>query len=270
MTDFTEDDLDRVQAKPRPRGKLPYLPDERDSADALLAWLTLAMRPPEGWRVQSFERLGPDRDHPALLIVANGRESRTFRFKRQRDLRADPRSELAAVASGWLAMPHLTGGEVEDVWMALCTVGQVLTEQDEPDQTREWIEAMLPVCLPLTGHTLVPDGRHAGLMALKALGEFTKTDALSMVRPGPDEGYQRRPTKFVDKHTGAQYLRVGETAAYLRYVVGVEPLSHSTLRARLHEIGVVAELFEDRRPPHPKLNLYHLTDSLIQDGEGQR
>jgi hypothetical protein len=123
---------------------------------------------------------------------------------------------------------------------------------------------MLPVCLPLTGHTLVPDGRWDGLMAIRAAGEFTKTDALSMLRPGGDEPrYQQRPIRFVDKHTGDQYLRAGETATYMRYVIGVEPLAHSTLRARLHEIGVEAAYFQDRRHPHPKALLYKLATELV-------
>ena len=50
----------------------------------------------------------------------------------------------------------------------------------------------------------------------------------------------------------------------VRLVVAVEPLSHATLRARLHEIGVVGRLFEDYHAPHPKVQLYQLPDELIQ------
>ena len=47
------------------------------------------------------------------------------------------------------------------------------------------------------------------------------------------------------------------------FVLGVEPLSHATLRARLQEIGVVGGFFEDHRPPHPKLTLYQLSEALM-------
>jgi hypothetical protein len=269
MTRFTEADLDADSGKARPRGSLPYLPRDAD-AEALQAWLTLAFRPPDGWTVQRFERAGRDKTDAATLVVANGRESKMFRFKAQRDLVRTPRQIVAAVASGWLAMPHLTGSEIEDVWMALCTLGDVLTEYDEADDTRKWIEQMLRVTLPLNGHTLVPDGRHAGLMAMKSLGEFTRSDAEALRRPGEDRGYMQRPVRFIDSTTGDQWLRAGETATFVRWVIGVEPLSGATLKARLHEIGVVGRPFEDYRPPHPKLNLYQLTDRLIGGLGGEK
>jgi hypothetical protein len=153
--------------------------------------------------------------------------------------------------------------------VALCKLGRVLTEHDELQQTREWIEAMLPVTLPLFGHTLVPDGRHAGLMALRAAGMFGKQDALSLVRGVTDhDHYQQRPVRFVDDQTGEQFVRAGETACYLRWVVGVEPLAHQTLRARLQEIGVVGKLFEAYQAPHPKAQLFQLSDELIEQVGG--
>lgn len=263
MTPISDSDADRIGQKPRPKGKLPHLPDG-PTIDELRGWLTLAFRPPSGFEVAGFERLGRELEHPAVLIVANGRESRRFRFKRQRDLSRTPRMVALAVADGWLAMPHLSAGEVEDVWAALCTLGRVLTEQDEPTQTREWIEALLPATTPLEGHTLVPDGRHDALMAIRAAGEFGKTEALSLVRGGEVDGWRQLPTRFIDAQTGEHWLRVGETATYIRYVIGVEPLPHSTLRARLHEIGIEGHGFEDYRPPHPKLQLYRLTGELVE------
>lgn len=262
MPDVTLAQMDTLKGKPRPKGTLPYLPDD-PSAEVLRAWLTRAFRPPAGWGVQSFERMGRGKADAALLVVANGRESKTFRFDAQRELATAPRAVVAGVANGWLAMPHLTGGEVEDVWMALCTLGQVLTEHDDVQETREWIETMLPATLPLNGHTLEGDGRHAALMSIKTAGEFTKGDALSLVRPGDDQRWQQRPTRFIDSATAEQWLRAGEVAAFVRWVVGVEPLSHQTLRARLYEIGMVGRLFEDRRPPHPKLQLYQLPEPLV-------
>lgn len=266
MTDFTARDLDALQEKPRPRGVLPYLPKEREPL-SLRRWLTLAFHPEKGWTLHGFERAGRDARDPATLMFSNGRESRTFRFKTQRELMKSPRSIASAISDGWLAMPHLTPSEVEDVWVALCTLGRVLTEHDEVEQTREWIEQMLPSTLPLTGHSLVPDARHGALMAIKASGEFTKSDALSMIRPpsnGDGEHYQQRPIRFIDSQTGEQWVRVGETATFVRWIVGVEPLSHATLKARLHEIGMAGRLFEDYHPPHPKLQLYQLPESLIE------
>jgi hypothetical protein len=262
MTRFTEQQLDALQAKPRPKGTLPYLPDDR-SPEPLREWLTRAFRPPKGWQVQGFERFGREPRDPARLMLANGREDRAFRIAKQVELTKNPCVTLLTVSDAWLDVPHLTGTEIEDVWRALCRLGAVLSEFDETDQTREWIEALLPFCLPMNGFTLVPDGRHDALMAMRNAGEFRKPDAQQMLRGGEEQRWQQRPCRFIDANTGEQWIRTGETATYLRWVIGVEPLSHGTLRARLREIGVVGRQFEDYRPPHPKLGLYQLTDSLI-------
>ena len=262
--DRTEYDKSRNEPpKPRPRGKLPYLPDDAD-LEQLCDWLTLAFRPPAGWRIAGFERAGRDNGDPATLKVQNGREHRTFRFAHQADLMAHIRTTVTTVGDGWLRMPHLTGGEAEDVWVALCLVGTVQTEWDERAETTKWCEHLIRASLPLTGHTLVPDDRYAGMMAIKAQSEFSRTDALALGRPGETEGYQQRPVRFIDAQTGQQWVRAGETAAFVRWVMGVEPLSGATLRARLHEIGVEGRLFEDYRPPHPKLQLYELTEALTE------
>ena len=262
------DEIDQIRGEPpkaRPRGTLPYLPRDREP-EPLLAWVTAAFRPAKGWRVTGFERTGREPEDPCTVKLMNGRESRVYRFRAQKDLHKTPRVTITSVTDGWLNVPHLTGSEIEDLWQALCTLGQVLTEHDERDETRKWIEQMIIATLPMTGYTLVPDARHDALMAIKAQREFTKTDALSLVRPSGngDEQYQQRPIRFVDKQTAEQWLRAGEAATFVRWVVGVEPMSHGTLRARLHEIGVTGRRFEDHRPPHPKLNLYQLTDELIE------
>lgn len=262
MSPISDSDADRIGQKPRPKGKLPYLPDA-PSVEELRAWLTRAFRPPSGFEITGFDRLGRDREDACVLIVAAGRETRKFRFV-QRDLVKAPRAAAAAVSDGWLAMPHLTASEVEDLWMALCTLGRVLTEHDDADEAREWIELMLPATTPLSGHTLVPDGRHDALMALKAAGEFGKADALALLHGNGEERWQARPTRFIDSQTGEQWLRTGEVGAYVRHVIGVEAISPKALRGRMQEIGVLWRLFEDYRGTHPKLRLYLLTEELIR------
>jgi hypothetical protein len=271
-TKFTATDADKVErkkGKPRPRGTLPYLPDEQ-TPEALREWLTLAFRPLKGYKLQGFERLGREKNHPATLTFRNGREDRTYRFGRQGDLAGrNMRTVVLAVTDGELQMPHLTGSEIEDVWAMLCTLGRVATEHDEVDEAREWIEALLPVTLPLVGYSLVSDSRHDALMALRHAGEFTRGDAEAL-RRGGDERYQQRPARLIDSQTGEQWLRAGEVAAYVRWVLGVEPLAHSTLRARLAEIGIKGRYYEDRRRPHPKLALYRLSEAFVEFVEGEK
>lgn len=269
MTRYSDTELDAAQGKPRPKGVLPWLPDNA-GAEELRAWLTRALRPPEGYTVHGFERTGRDPQDAAYLVVANGRDSLTYRFRHQSDLIRTPRTTVVGVTDARLNVPHLTGGEVEDLWTALCRLGTVLSEHDESDEAREWVEQMLKATMPLQGHSLVPDTRHDALMALRHSGEFSKGDALAMMRPGEDQRYLQRPTRFIDAQTGEQWLRAGETATFVRWCCGVEPLSHGTLRARLREIGMVGRLFEAWQSPHPKAQLYALTESLILTAGGQQ
>ena len=74
----------------------------------------------------------------------------------------------------------------------------------------------------------------------------------------------RRPVRFVDDKTGEQFIRAGETIAFVRYVAGERGLHQSTLRARLSEIGVQAVRFEHHYSPHPKAVLYQLPEDLVE------
>lgn len=262
MPDFTDDDLDQLAAKngkPRPKGTLPYLTDDLD-IDGLRHWLGLAVRPPSGWRVHAFERAGRQKSDPCTLVITNGRDRDEFRFDTQQTLYTQPRVALHSLSDGRLRMPHLTGTEVEDFWAALTRLGHVLSEFDERSETRKWIDHLTEASIPLVGHSLIPDERHDALMAIRARGEFKRTDALALSRG--EEINQRRPVRFIDGRTGDEFVRAGEALCYLRYVEGAEPLSGSTLRARFSEIGVEAELVEDYRPPHPKARLYRIPSDL--------
>ena len=263
---FTEVEIDIAKGKTRPKGSLSYLPGGRDP-DVLRAWLTRAFRPDDGWSLDAFERPTTEPNDGCSITFRNGRDIVTYRFKHQSDLMGPKlRSMVLSVSSGELDMPHLTGSEIEDVWAAMCKLGSVLTEYDERDETRKWIEQMLTGTVPLTGRTLVPDGRWDALMAIRAQGEFTKPDAMALLSAARNETDQwlRRPIRFIDCQTGEQWLRAGETATYLRWVLGAEPLSGGSLKGRLQEIGVETKYFQDRRLPHPKARLYRLSEELAE------
>ena len=273
MSPFGPEDLDAAEArknggKPRARGTLPHLPAGGEIAE-LEAWLTAAFRPPGGYRLDLFERAGSQRTDPCSITFRNGRDHRTFRFNRQADLMSSGlRSAVLGISDGWLRMGHLTGSETEDVWAGLCIYGRVMTEFDDRDETRKWLEMLLDDTEPLRGHSLMPDRRHDALMAMRARGQFMRADALAFVRAGDAERVGlRRPVRFVDVETEQQYVRSQEIASYIRHVAGADPLPHTTLRARLHEIGVQRRYFEDYRPPHPKTTLYELTETLVEYAE---
>ena len=206
--DFTEADLDALQQKPRPKGTLPRLPEGRD-VDELRRWLTRAFRPDGGWCFDTFERPTTDPNDGCSITFRNGRDIVNYRFKHQADLMGTRlRSMVLSISKGELAVPHLTGSEIEDVWAALCTLGSVLTEYDERDEMRKWVEQMLAATIPLNDHSLVPDSRWDTLMAIRAQGEFTKPDALALQNAYRNDNgaWLRRPIRFIDRHTGQQYL----------------------------------------------------------------
>jgi hypothetical protein len=258
------EDLD----KPRPKGKLPYLPDDF-STDPLRNWLTIACRPLPGWRVWGFTRAGRGRNDPCSLILAGPAGERSeVRFNTQVGLRSQPRITLAAMTDSVLRLPPLSKTEVEDLWIALCGLGAVVEAQDERDEAREWVEEMVRVSEPLTGYSLVRETRHDALMALKDRGEFSRLHAQELLRR-PDRDWPHRPTRLIDARTEEQWLRAGETAVYVRHIIGVNNLPTATLRARFDEIGVRATHFQDHRPPHPKAWLYRVADEFIEtEGAG--
>jgi hypothetical protein len=265
MSPVYDNDADALEHadKPRPKGSLPYLPDGDNVR--LGAWLTRAFRPPPGFVAEAFERGGKQRTDPCSLTFRNGRETRTFRFTAQSDLVGRRlRATALGISDGWLRMGRLKDDEIEDVWAALCIFGRVLSDFDDREETHKWTQQLVSAAEPFVGYSLVPDARHDALMALKRHGEFKRHDALAF------PGGERRPVRFVDAHTGEQFVRSGETAAFVRWVLGVEPLSYSTLRARLADVKIVGRFFEDRRPPHPKLMLYRLTERLVEEAEGYK
>jgi hypothetical protein len=259
--------------KPRAKGTLPKLGVGRDPA-MLRRFLTVAFAPAEGWQVDTFDRAGREKRDPCSLVVRNGREHFTYRFRNQGDLHsAQLRAVVNGVSDGELAMPHLTPGEIEDVWVALCRLGRVLSEHDDRAEAIAWMEQLLTASVPLraqTGQTLAGDNpaRHDALMAIRAQGEFQREHAERLLRPGgKGDLWLRRPVRFIDLN-GSQWVRKGETATFVRWVLGVEPLAVTSLTARLAEIGVHARHFQAWTSPHPKAWLYELTADLIEYVDG--
>jgi hypothetical protein len=268
MRRATLDDVDRAHrrrelGKPRPKGVLPRLPGGRD-LELLRDWLTLAFKPGDEYRVDLFDRAGRQRADPCSLTFRSGRDTVTYRWSAQSALiGAQLRANVLAITDGWADMPHLTGSEIDDTWAALVKLGKVASEVDDRDESVKWVQQILDAASALRGYTLQSDGRHDALMALRNHGEFTRPDAEQFVRPS-EENSVRRPVRFVDEQTGEQFLRAGETATFVRHVVGERSLQYSTLRARLAEIGVEAVRFEHHFTPHPKAVLYQLTDELVE------
>ena len=122
------------------------------------------------------------------------------------------RANVLAITDGWCDMPHLTGSEQDDVWAALVQAREGrLTRSTIATRHASGSSRCSTPPPPLRGYTLVPDGRHDALMALRNHGEFTRPDAELFVRP--ERGNCDPPARSGSStsKTGEQFIRAGET-----------------------------------------------------------
>jgi hypothetical protein len=241
---------------------LPSLPGHGATLGELREWLTKALAPPPGYLVVEFERAGRLRGDPCKLTLdAPGGGRVSFRWHEQRELwsAGSIRASVYSQCDGLLRVPALTKPELEDIWAALCMLAQVLVDQDDRDETREWLAGFMAAAEPENGITLTPAGRDDALAALRARKQFTRRAALEMSDPTIDPRIPARPVVVVDSADKSRWVRAGELATYVRHVIGVTPLAQSTLDARIAEIDGQRERIEIRRGGwHPKVVLYRL------------
>jgi hypothetical protein len=220
-----------------------------------------------------FERAGRMRGDPCkLTLEAPGGGRVSYRWNEQRDLwsAASLRASVYSQCDGHLRVPALSKAELEDIWAALCSLAQVLVDQDERDETREWLGGFLAVAEPLNGVTLTPAGATDAVAALRARGQFTRRAAMEMGDPAVDPRKLFRPVVVIDSADASQWVRSGELATYVRHVVGVTPLAQTTLDSRMAEIGGKRKLMERRTGDgrHPAFVLYRLPDDDEDDPDG--
>lgn len=265
---FTAEDFERRERRKnwnvkRPKGSIPALSDEiLDDAEWLRDWLTAVLRPRAGWRIVDFDH-GEDPDQPCALVVANGQNQVRYRFRSQGELRSSAtrmRTSIAAIANGQLRPPQLkTAEEFGDVMLALFALAPALAAEDELEQAKDWLFQLLDASRPLEGHSLSDSAaRRDALLALKRLPEFTRLDALTVIR-NPDLPWPRKPVCLIDQVSGEMWLRARESATFLRHVIGMT-IRQGTLTYRWNEIGVAYRYFQARPrrvgDPHPQAHLY--------------
>ena len=262
--DFERNEHRKTWSKPRPKGVLPPLTDEiLDDVEWLRDWLTVSLRPRQGWRVIDFEH-GEDPDTPCTLIVANGTDRACYRFRTQRELNTSAtrlRNAISTVASGQLRPKHVNTAELGDLFQALCALRPALAGEDELEQAKDWLFRLLEAAKVLEGHSMTDAAtRRDALLALRRWREFTFLDALAIKR-APDDPWPHRPVCLLDSVTGEMWLRARESITFLRGILDLR-MRQSLLTRRWEEIGVDYRYFEARarRPgdPHPKAYLYRV------------
>lgn len=264
--EFTAEDFERHERRKnwnskRPNGSIPRLTDEiLDDPEWLRDWLTVSLRPRQGWRVADFKH-GEDDDH-CTIFVSNGTERATYRFRKANDLNTSVTrmlNSISTVTGNQLRPPHFKGAEFTDIWRALCGLGPALDSQGELEQARDWLFRLLDVAHPMEGHSLADSTRRRdALLALKRWGEFTYLDALA-IRKSPELPWPRRPVCLIDSETGGMWLRAREAATFLRHILDMR-IRQGALDRRWEEIGVARHYYQSnpRRAgdPHPQAHLY--------------
>lgn len=257
---FTAEELDHARHRkdwdrPRSGGRLPSLTDDIvGDVEWLRDWLTIAFRPQPGWRVKDFQH-GERLDDACTLVVANGQESRRYRFDSQRELTSSPqrlRVAVAAIAGHEMRIGHLKPAEAGDVYEALCAIGKVLAEEDELEQARDWLLRLLQDARSIEGRTMKDRAtQRDALLTLKREPEFTHLDGRA-IQSHPESPWPRQPVYLVDATTGELWLRAREAATYLRHILGVT-ISQHKLTYRWGEIGVDYHYFQTNPEPRPHL-----------------
>lgn len=228
--DYSEEDIDRADgAKPRPKGKIPYLPDRSASLPELRQWLSVSIGLPPQVKVQSVHRPGRDDNDPLSITLSNDLVLRCAKQKRLQMARS-LQSFLASESDGIASAPYLSPPEVGDVYIALCRLGTAGERIDPVADLQEQIGGFLAIGGPYRG-TLALGQRYDTLLALKAMPRFDRTAAMAMREGLPTA----RPVIITDAEDD-RHLRASEWVTYLRFVIG-RVVDERRLVAEMREAG---------------------------------
>jgi hypothetical protein len=228
-----------MAADGRTRRTLRELPDHGEAPAEWRNWLTEALAPEPGYKVEKFLRHGRQRtDTCELVLVDRDRKRHTFEIEEQRFLSTPSslRAAIAAATDGRVRPRRLTQAELEDVWIALVSLATVTANQSVKDETRERLEQTIEQAEELTGLSLIAAERPRAFEALLARNQF---DYLAARRfTDPTTTMPPRPVLLIDSRTGERWMRVGEVATFWRHVLGCEAIAQPKIDGRLAAIGV--------------------------------
>ena len=232
---FSDEDLDAIERrkngdKPRPKGKIPYLPDRTATLPELREWASNAAGLPPEVRVETITRPGRDPSDPLSIYLSNGVE---LRCEHQKQLQM-PRTLQAFLASesDGIAQPsYLSPAEVGDFYIALCRLGTAAARTNARSALSEQLAAFVELTAEVPGSIVDRARRYDMLQTLRARPTFDRAVALAMRNGVPEV----RPALVVDPADETRYIRASEWVIYLRFVVG-QTVDERGLPARMAEI----------------------------------
>jgi hypothetical protein len=232
---FSEDDLKAAERsknghKPRPKGKIPYLPDRSATLPELREWLSNACGLPEEVRVDTVIRPGREPEDPVTMILSNSTKLRCAHQSRL--LQPKTLQAFLASESDGIAQPaYLSPAEVGDVYTAFCRLGTASARSDPVADLHERLISFVDLCDDLEG-SLNLEERYVTIETIRRRLPFDRSIALGMKGGQPE----CRPVLLVDTRHHKRYVRASEWVVYLRFVVG-RTVDESGLVARMSELG---------------------------------
>jgi hypothetical protein len=251
--------------------RLPWLPDYGAGLPEWRDWLTAALTP-DGYRIDDFLRHGRQRgDTCELVVLAPGGKRLYFEIEEQRLLMssASLRAALVGATDGLLRPGALTKSEFEDIWVALCTLATTRANQNEKDETREWLFEAIRAAEPIAGYTMQPPGRLDALLALTSRPLFDRIRAFEHTNPRIPLDQRPCPGLLIDETLECRWMRVGELVVYLRHVIGVPSMNQARLDGRLTAISVTRDSFSAQSRTKSlwvEANLYRLPGDAVIGG----
>jgi hypothetical protein len=225
-------DADRIEkrGKPRPKGKIPFLPDRSATFSELREWLSAAIGLPNEIRVDTVVRAGRDIEDPLTIALSNDMKMRCSHQKRLQQART-LQAFLASESDGIADAPYLSPAETGDVYKALCRLGTTAAKADPIDDLHERLMTFVGICREIRG-SLARAARYLTIERIRAQRpRFDRSTALG--RNGEPEA---RPIVLVDLDGAARYIRASEWLTYLRFVLG-QTVDPSRLVAQMAELG---------------------------------
>ncbi len=232
---FSQEDLNDAERrknghKPRPKGKIPYLPDRGATLPELREWLSNACGLPEEVRVDTVIRPGREPEDPVTMILSNQTKLRCAHQSRL--LQPKTLQAFLASESDGIAQPaYLSPAEVGDVYTAFCRLGTASARSDPVADLHERLAAFVDLCDEMQGSLNLED-RYVTIEAIRKRMPFDRSVAIAMRNGQPEY----RPVLLVDTAITTRYVRASEWVVYLRFIVG-RIVDESGLVARMAELG---------------------------------
>lgn len=209
------------------RSMLPSNPPGADTGEtALAAWVTVALGL-GGDPIAGVIRYGKHEDARMVLSLRSGQR---IVFDRQADAFDAATLRRRLIIATGATIPHYQSADVQTIATALMRLGEVVAEDDDRAEAREWASSFLVVAernMIDVASLGTPAGRW------EALSVLARWEAPADL---PPYALAAERAVIVRDATGKRLVRTSDVAAHVRGQTG-RPISWPSLHSRMVEIG---------------------------------